>query len=40
MLASSEEDSVEDMASMRAADFSEQPDEAYIQKEVPTPSSK
>ena len=33
MLASSEEDSVEDMASMRAADFSEQPDEAYIQKE-------
>ena len=33
MLASSEEDSVEDIASMRAADFSEQPDEAYIQKE-------
>ena len=24
---------MEDMASMRAADFSEQPDEAYIQKE-------
>ena len=33
MLVSSEEDSVEDIASMRAADFSEQPDEAYIQKE-------
>lgn len=33
MLASREEDSVEDMAGRRAADLSEQPDEAYIQKE-------